>query len=1111
MFEKGQKVDFKVIGSKVSGGDLYFQVKVRSTEYDIKGFDFQRKRRPERLSCIVKEIDAQGNPVLTQDLNYVVPQLYRKGETYEFRVKSDLHPTGQYHEVTDWNGLLFRVPVAKQQRLALNQLVKCRVKDVKGMKLELELIIAKQDSGIPLLSLERLLSIDSSGAIAPHLPALLFDKLPEFEEARKLLEAEDPLWVINAADTVSRNLNEWLNSELKRNKAADSIYPVVPLPDRRRELLTFFESICTNLLENNDFLKLATPEQRIEYQDRLNRIITHARDYLTAMQYIDEGRDQDFIDETLTRLKLSGYLYRPEERMRVMMSLFTLRKKTVTKYIDDIFDIIRDSYANERFMQIFANAFVEMLDMYIANESRFINVLTSVEDTAHRMMLHQMIRALALRILLHRPGVDPDSTIAIYRSMLYRYTTLVQSVDSNRMMGKALAALFGDVANLEFTWSDLRNDLNFLCAKITAGGNGKLGAETWVFETPEVAMALEGDTFTFTPVVTGSSMHNAVAPDVFEPHRINILLNERPNQRLNASRNNIRQFHALWSEIEASLFAKSQKLNPMRLGHSPEVGDEVTIRVERKVAGRTFEYHAVIEHPTYVGHGIITPRQIISYGISPSIDVFKDSETGVPMLFKAVVEERYDDGTFLFSMREQLLDALRDIVELGGDAWLAQVSGFIGDRVLFITEGGYVVYSNRWEVDDDIKENDFVLVVPELIHDNGHIHASYYGRAEEGEVFTRSEAFHNLLAAYSDGQISTVSTAPAEQAECVDLSEARSAQRFIVPDMMRELMHIVDRQAMLCGDHIKTYCYLAVARIMSRLIGDSHTTGYLQHRMELVEAIQLFGDDGIIDDILLERLLEDNKDFIASYPDIQQRLTRLRLINRLDKPQPEEWMWELATAPSTDIVTSQLARLVLSHNLLRNANLYEGRRQILSRIRQLLDLKIKLPESMQVAEEDQFTELKTSIIYPAGKENRMAPNPTAQLTEILRKVAGMLNARGGKLYVGVNDSGYATGLHNDFTYLNNNHHNYDLTSIKDKFDRMVRTEIHNRLGRHANSLVNSGFETVADKVIYRLDIEPSNEVVTLDGLVYERQGTSCWTVPPTEIKKFEQQRKSMNF
>ena len=124
-------------------------------------------------------------------------------------------------------------------------------------------------------------------------------------------------------------------------------------------------------------------------------------------------------------------------------------------------------------------------------------------------------------------------------------------------------------------------------------------------------------------------------------------------------------------------------------------------------------------------------------------------------------------------------------------------------------------------------------------------------------------------------------------------------------------------------------------------------------------------------------------------------------------------------------------------------------------------------------------------------------------------LAGFLNARGGRLYVGVDDSGYAKGLHEDFTYINKRHENYDLADVKDKFDRMVRDAVHNRLGHYANGLVSTQFETVGDKVIYRVDVDPSPEVIMLDGIAYERQGKSKWIVPSADLAKFKATRAKM--
>ena len=137
----------------------------------------------------------------------------------------------------------------------------------------------------------------------------------------------------------------------------------------------------------------------------------------------------------------------------------------------------------------------------------------------------------------------------------------------------------------------------------------------------------------------------------------------------------------------------------------------------------------------------------------------------------------------------------------------------------------------------------------------------------------------------------------------------------------------------------------------------------------------------------------------------------------------------------------------------------------------------------------------------------MFPNEREQLTEILRVISSFLNTRGGRLYVGVGDSGYATGLHNDFTYLNNRHENYDLATVKDKFDRAVRDAVHNRLGRVANSKISTDFELVGDKIIYRVDVDPSPEVALVDGIAYERQGKSKWPVPMADLQKFKEQRE----
>lgn len=592
--EQGEKITFPVRGSKVVGGNLYFQIFSRGREYDVKAFEFQRQNRPQRLQCIVKGMDQSGDPIFMQDIAAIIPQIYTVGHTYEFRIKTDLNSAG-YYEVADWNGLMFRLYPGHHDRLHLNEVVKCRVKDINLVRMDLELVSGK-NRGIPLYTVEEFIALDSTGLGMGRYLRRLFGVLPELAESREQLAAGNPLWVITVADAVARHLTEWLNAP----SARDFRPGARKRPHRRTPMLKSFNSICTNLLENSSYLRQCTPHERVEYQDRLNKIITHTSDYVSALEKIIAKEDQKYIDETLERLKLSGYLYKPEERMRVAMALFSLRKKSVSQYIDDIFDIIRLSHSNPRFMHLFSKAFIEMLDMYIANESRHIDVLTGPTE---RTAIQQMVKALSLRLLL--PGDETDSQRALYRSKLYRYVTLLATVNADQLVRKALSTLFNISAPLEFTWNDL-GDINLLCSKVAVSRAAALSTETLLFEGNNALMGLSGDSFTFSPVERSEHMKHGVPTDLFGGRRIRVLLNERVQEKLKASRQDIMQFHRLWRDVEKSLFSPRQNLRPAMEGITPDVGDRVQIVILGPVPGHRYDLRCRIEDDTFVGEGILS-------------------------------------------------------------------------------------------------------------------------------------------------------------------------------------------------------------------------------------------------------------------------------------------------------------------------------------------------------------------------------------------------------------------------------------------------------------------------------------------------------------------------
>ncbi len=96
--------------------------------------------------------------------------------------------------------------------------------------------------------------------------------------------------------------------------------------------------------------------------------------------------------------------------------------------------------------------------------------------------------------------------------------------------------------------------------------------------------------------------------------------------------------------------------------------------------------------------------------------------------------------------------------------------------------------------------------------------------------------------------------------------------------------------------------------------------------------------------------------------------------------------------------------------------------------------------------ESQTCEFKSSIVYPAATSK---PDIDTQIKEIMREIAGMMNAEGGNLYIGVNDDGIVRGgIQNDFPHLNSSQ--TDRYSYKKNEDHYM-LKILNSIGWHLGS------------------------------------------------------------
>lgn len=167
--------------------------------------------------------------------------------------------------------------------------------------------------------------------------------------------------------------------------------------------------------------------------------------------------------------------------------------------------------------------------------------------------------------------------------------------------------------------------------------------------------------------------------------------------------------------------------------------------------------------------------------------------------------------------------------------------------------------------------------------------------------------------------------------------------------------------------------------------------------------------------------------------------------------------------------------------------------------------------------ENSTTEFKTSIIF-SPEENRPS---SSQPLKIAQELAGFMNADGGDLYLGVDDSGYVVGIQNDLAHLQeaeicgqnkSTDRSFTYRPTLDGYSQKLRNIARFCLGEiAAKSLVDPEFihDDKADVDYVRLHVKPSREKPVYCGKhksFYIRSGTSVVLLEGEERDDYQDKR-----
>lgn len=1046
-------------------------------DFKIPKLKFQRKEQedPENLDCIVKEIK-NGIPVIGQDLSPIIARFYQKGVEYTFKVKDDQTVNGGFYTVEDDRGLYFRL--YDKNRLFVGQSIKCKVLGINEVLVRLKLTSQKSRMNF----LPRFISIETLINHVDHLSRQNNEWAIEQFKTNSLLaqaahehENQSPEWIF----TTLRILNEKFTTFLcETDDYNEHLIPCLELA----------KGAALYILEGSDYLKQFGAEERPMRQKFLSDIVQDIKHYLQAIEIIKKGRQEQFLSAMLSNLQHSGYLYHPNKQFRIMMTLFKTEPKLVTQYMGKIFNALREwDIANWR-NEPFRSAFVEQLEMFITTTRHRLDEMQSIESPEDTQIWSQMVKAIAIQILIanDKDGIDINRN----RSMLYRYLSLTDSAGRKNLCHKALYSITtSETFPVEYNWLDTQQEI--LIKTKAADSIEGFDIDTNVIKTfvgnrCKVSISDEGVKLSALPEKSATTQ--VIPNGFFGWPNLKVMLPNGVNTPKAGKLKNIEALSVMWTDIERSLFAEAKKAKEIHKT-IPEIGDHVYIHIDDvEITDEKTRLHCVIADSDdyYRGEGWMKIKDVVKYNVTPDINDFRH-ENGRLLTFEAKVLGRNLDDELSFTMNDMVNEIIKDSVHSRTTTSPGSISTCVitdkrNRQWSAISEEGYSLWIENGADYPDREVGDFVEVEVTHVQSMDKIDGEIIQEFARNS-FPKTTPFQNLMCILSLDD---------DDDENVQLEqEALSSGQII------ELIQLLRRLAVTEMEYQNSFNYLAFARLLALALEEKQLADNLHTHMQMLHLLKTYSDTKTIKDKDLEPF--NHIEIDNTQPLLQRLYAKLRIVACVGdcSTESQSYLWKHINNAHNDF-ERQLAQMALSYNMLSINDLDEQREAIATKMRKMFNVNTFDTSAKFYGSESQTVEFKTSIVYPAG--NHMRANIQEQTFILMKEICGFLNSTGGKIYLGVNDSGYAAGLYEDLKHDN-------FRNSHDKYMLHIYNSIANMMGKTAGQYVKVERDAEStDRDVYIITVKPCNIIIELDGKVFNRQGTSVRHLEGQDLEIFKENR-----
>lgn len=1084
-------------------GKLYFIIGENGSgqTYKVTPFDFQISDIPDQIICIYKENDR-----FEQSLASVLNKVYKPGEVYEFKVLRDNPASLTLRD--ELNGLTHNRIVLPKARLNRFDKIACRVASIEGDSLHLEYLGSRSKEPQDFFSPDDLLRLEYLQGkpwmrVAPRILRSV-----ALTEAREAVAAGESEWFPIAVNAILRYVPQWLSTA----------------PRRRRVWLKRAAEAVRAVVEGNRFIATFPKKSGRGYKarERLAAAMQQLENYSEAARLVALGGAEEMIEQTLQAMRESGWIYKPLERMGVMMGILSIAPQYSHSHISEIFEVIKTRRLNQKFINMFGDSFRGMLKDYIENRRALLNA-------SDRASLRELAEALTIELLL---TADGEFTLwDSHRGLLYVVSAVLSGKTDGNATAMALRSFAGiNDAPLEFGWEDL-DEINRVCYHLLDNSQIPPSAESAVFEGEDVRIRISNKKITLSPAWLDSDIKPVFKRSVGGEIQFGLRLPSRLSQNVEMADTNLTRHHLLWNEISSALNEKGMPVRQLRVHNGLRVDSEVEIIVTGQCHDNRFSFECMLLGSGDLPTGVLPITEVVPYpvGITNVNDIFYDE--GKAMVLDAVVKDILPDGRVALSMKKFVMDqnaadARKDMEEK--TEVLAMVSDLRGTQYKATSEEGFGLLISK--EDAVLRMNDLIYLSINNVNlrhadQKLYINADFLEKAnpeEETELaaiaqlnyldFNR-KCLHELLKFLSNDRRHEF--IPEPETDEADNENDDEETLYLQPEAVADISMLLEQCAEIRrSDLVGCYTDLAAAKILSEAVGDGIRTETLALKMQLQEMLSRFAKDGRLDLEDTVRLLDECRQSKIMTHGMAAKMKIVGILAGLDNQAFLDRTVSRSDAASDELI-SRLRSLACAYNALEGLGIAKVRDEIKEVIFSILKLPLpRIDKNRLSVSEDLYHEFKTSMIYPA--DNNMRADDRKQGEVIVQTIASFLNSDGGTLYIGVDNAGYPIGLDGDFRFLFHGVDNYDIREAQDKYNLMLQYHLRRLIGVTVDGLslfpdyIRIEYEPIDNLWICRVIVNPFHGTVLLKDrrLFIRKEGEKNEIKDPKEYKRFIERRKA---